>query len=210
MNFVEVAVLSSKDGVNFNAVEEVPETEERKTVNLINSTRPDGPVKTLREQLRVNKELHEEELKIKNNPFRPPPSMDEDSYQFFLEKEAEQKQKDNERKGQDQRDTNQFKAALLTKKMTTVIKLKEPEPSAGAFSFDGPGPDSEGDDASPKATIQIKTKKKKEKKKKHKKHKRKEKRTESEAKRQKTPGKESVEETEGLASLVGAYADDSE
>lgn len=87
IGFEEGAVLESTDGLH---VAEIPI--EKSTISKSSSKsgqreRQQYEWKSLRDQLAENKTKEEAENADRYNPFKPPPGMNEDEYQFMLENE---------------------------------------------------------------------------------------------------------------------------
>lgn len=115
--FVESAVLYSEDGVSFTKEKDI-----KKEDDGFVSRRPQpGSGKSLGEQLAESKKAKDDEWKEANNPFKPPPGLDEDEYTFYQEVEAKKDFKRDIKKFQDGKDMQEYTAAQMSK----TKKIKE-------------------------------------------------------------------------------------
>lgn len=206
-SFVEGAVLSSTDGVNFNNEIEVEETADERAL-VVKKTTVNSNL-SLREQLAAAEEAKQEKWKEDNNPFRPPPSLEEDDVEFFQEVRERRTEREGLAKAQDAIDTQNFRSARMDKvveAMTAEEKMKKM-----GVSFEPPA--STTTPSTPSTSLAIKTitkkvdkeRKKEKKKKQDKKEKKKEKKGgEPPTKRTKPDDSNSS----GLLGLLGGYSSD--
>lgn len=139
--FVESAVLSSEDGVTFNKEKDIPDSlRETGGQKRAMPWAPEGSNKSLGEQLAESKAKKDAEWKEANNPFKPPPGLDEEDFDFYESVEAKKEQSKIQKKIQADQDSRSFNMAQLAKvkpasatSMTTSFKdLEEPPPPVSA------------------------------------------------------------------------------
>jgi len=126
--FVEGAVLTSSDGVIMNQVQEIEHDEEFRLEQKRQQLREkmnQSSYKSLADQLAENKEKHDEEWRAANNPFRAPPGLDEEDFQFLEAEDAARRDKQLRAKEFEEEDTKKFQEELQMQRMSNIVKAPE-------------------------------------------------------------------------------------
>ena len=139
--FVSTATLTSDNNGLFSAqaTEEVKERSEAEERRLAQQARADA--RPLFEQLQEQREAKDAEWKEKNNPFQPPPGMDEEDVAFEQDREDRARQRKRKAFEQDQNDMADFALARAQQEKGIVVPIgaaaTEKSGGGGGGSTDG-------------------------------------------------------------------------